>query len=146
MDNIRIAQIDQKFLRDQAICDWTPSRLDVDLHNTIIREYPDLDSNLRFHITQVSRVRADGPLEVHVEISQVVGNVKLRVPSRGNFERQGPPRRLARTSALKYHKNRHTCDLASCALLYCLAYSAHTVIQLVQQPLASTPKRYSCGS
>ncbi len=86
MDQQRIAQIAQMFLKENgaaALTEWMPSgldRLEADLHATITSEYPGLDTNLRFRIAQFDRVRADGPWEVNLEISQVVGNIKLRVP------------------------------------------------------------------
>jgi hypothetical protein len=89
LDQQRIARITQKFLKENgtaAITEWTPSdfdRMQADLHNTVMHQYPELQSNLRFRITQASRVHADGPLEVHVEIYQVVGNTKLQVPRIG---------------------------------------------------------------
>lgn len=78
----RIGEIAQKFLTKTgttAITSWTPSdfeRLEGELHSTIMHEYPGLDTNLRFHITQFT---GGSPNEVHVEISRVLGEVKVKL-------------------------------------------------------------------
>jgi hypothetical protein len=83
MDQQRIAQIAQKYFEENELTEWTSSdlgRLQVGLHNAIVSEYPDLDPSLRFTITFMSLGRADGSREVHVDITQTVGKIELRIP------------------------------------------------------------------
>jgi hypothetical protein len=85
IDTQRVADITRLFLVSNgttAITNWKPTDMEdlqVALHNTIMREYPELDAGVRFHITSATRVAPDSPLEVEVELLRVVGHVNVAV-------------------------------------------------------------------
>jgi hypothetical protein len=85
IDTQRVADIAQRFLESNdttAIADWKPTPFDdlqVALHNTIHREYPEVDPDVMFRIGTAIQATPDSPRQITVGILRVVGHVNVTV-------------------------------------------------------------------
>jgi len=85
IDTQRVADIARWYLEShdtRALTNWKPTELDnlqAALQTTILREYPKLDGDVRFRISNVGRDKPDSPIQLEVEILRVVGYVNVAV-------------------------------------------------------------------
>jgi hypothetical protein len=85
IDTQRVADIARRFLESTgttAIVDWKPTDFDllqVALHNTIMREYPELDADLWFRMGRAVQRTPDSSLQVEVQMLRVVGQIEVEV-------------------------------------------------------------------
>ena len=85
IDTQRVADIARRFLEStdtKALTNWKPTELDnlqAALQNAILREYPELNADVRVLITNVGRDAPDTSIQLEVEILRVVGHVNVAV-------------------------------------------------------------------
>jgi hypothetical protein len=83
IDTQRVADIAQRFLESNdttAIANWKPTPFDalqVALHNTIHREYPELDPDVVFRIGMAIQATPGSPRQITVQILRAVGQVNV---------------------------------------------------------------------